>query len=197
MSSFLEDGLLIANPALSEMPKFESIAGRAIYIVQHSSDGAVGVSMNKNYSKGLDEIAGISPLLSHLSSKELVTTKVLAGGPVADDRPWIMGRNPENYKSTIRNASLALNFDEQAFIDNAAHHVPVCGIGTFGWGPGQLENELASSLWHFYPATRDALERIPFGPDFSGAVDLLIVMKNTELKRKGRVSSLLDRLTTW
>ncbi|MFL1467895.1 hypothetical protein ACQUWM_15025 [Marinobacter sp. DUT-3] len=57
MTKLLTDSLLIANPALSEIPKFEAIAGKAVYLVEHSKAGAVGVALNQNYSKSLEALA--------------------------------------------------------------------------------------------------------------------------------------------
>ncbi len=109
MTKLLTDSLLIANPALSEIPKFEAIAGKAVYLVEHSKAGAVGVALNQNYSKSLEALAVNLPALGLLSPEELITEKVMAGGPVMDDRPWLLGRNTRRYKGTFNNGSLSLH----------------------------------------------------------------------------------------
>ncbi|MDX1757691.1 MAG: YqgE/AlgH family protein [Marinobacter sp.] len=193
MTGFLTDSLLIANPAVSDNPKFENIAGRAVYIVEHSDKGAVGVSLNQNYSKRLEELAGNLPLLAHLSPDQLVTEgKVIAGGPLFIDRPWLLSRNPKRYQGTMGNDSLRLSFDQNAFHDCALKHMPCCGVGTFGWGAGQLEQELAHSLWHHFPSTLDVLESIPFDASVVGAADLLAFMKYTDLKPRKPKSRFLN-----
>lgn len=181
MTGFLTDSLLIANPAISDNPKFENIAGKAVYIIEHSEEGAVGVSLNQNYSKRLEELAKTLPLLGYLSEDRLVTkNKVIAGGPLFMDRPWLLSRNPKRYQSTIGNDCLRLNFDQEAFQSCTPDHLPCCGIGTFGWGPRQLEQELAHSLWHHFPSTLDVLESIPFDASVVGAADLLALMKYSD-----------------
>lgn len=191
MNTLLTDSLIIFNPLLSDVPKFEPTAGMAIYIVEHSEKGAIGIAMNKNYSRSLMAISETLPALALLASEDLATDKVMAGGPLAQDRPWLLSRNRKQYQSTLSNDSLSLNFGLQAFRDNGRSHLSVCGIGTFGWGPGQLECELASSLWHHYPTTRDILETIPFAKEVAGTPDLLYFLKHTNLKPPGKLSRFL------
>lgn len=177
MTSFLTDSLIIANPAISDNPKFSNIAGKAIYIVEHSDAGAIGVSLNQNFSMSITEIAKKLPSLVSLCADKLITDKVLSGGPIASDTPWILGKNTSHYDKQIFNENLALNFSEQAFKDNLREHSSVCGIGSFGWGAGQLESELANSLWHYFPTNEEALNLIPFSDSYLGAVQLLLSMK--------------------
>lgn len=177
MSNFLKDTLIICNPAINEIPKFSAIAGSAIYIVEHSESGAVGVRLNKNYSKSMTEISEIHPVLKPLNQDTLLTTKVLAGGPLHDDLPWILGRNFNAYEKSIKNNALSLNFSESAFIDNGYQHFSICGLGTFGWGEKQLEQEIANFMWHIIPTTQDALESIPFDQEFHGAAQIISALK--------------------
>ena len=177
MTSFLTDSLIIANPALSDVPKFSNIAGRAIYIIEHSDTGAVGVSLNLNYSMPISEAAENFPILASLTSENLLSDKIMAGGPIADNAPWILGKQLNPYDKQVSNEHLAINFSEQAFKDNLREHSSICGIGSFGWGAGQLESELANGLWHYFPTAKEILGTIPFPDSFQGAVQLLLVMK--------------------
>jgi putative transcriptional regulator len=177
MSLFLTDGLIIANPALSDIPKFSNIAGKAIYVVEHTQAGAIGVSLNQNFSKPIEEIAETLPVLKLLSSDNLLTDKVISGGPLATDIPWIFGKKTGEFEKQVSNDYLALNFSEVAFEQSERQHQVVCGIGSFGWGAGQLENELANGLWHYFPTTEDVLDSIPFSKSVRGAAQLLLAMK--------------------
>jgi putative AlgH/UPF0301 family transcriptional regulator len=175
--NYLTDSLLISNPAINDNPKFSAIAGSAIYIIEHTDEGAIGIGLNKNFSKPMNEIAEILPLLSKVDPETLLTSKVIMGGPLFDETPWILGRNADGYERSVRNKVLALNFAPEAFKQNQPAYFSICGVGSFGWSAGQLENEMAHFLWHHFPATKDVLEGIPFGPEVRGAVQTLLAMK--------------------
>lgn len=177
MSLFLTDGLIIANPALSDIPKFANIAGKAIYIVEHTKSGVIGISLNQNFSKPIDEIAESLPALKLIEAGNLLTNKVIMGGPIANDVPWIFSRKTGEYEKQISNDCLALNFSDLAFEQSAKEHRALCGIGSFGWGAGQLENELANGLWHYFPTTEEVLDSVPFANNVRGAAQLLLAMK--------------------
>lgn len=177
MSLFLTDGLIIANPALSDIPKFANIAGKAIYIIEHTKAGAIGISLNQNFSKPIDEIAESLPVLKLLNVENLLTNKVISGGPLANDIPWIFSRKTGEYDKQVSNDYLALNFSDSAFEQSKKQDRVVCGIGSFGWGAGQLENELANGLWHYFPTTEAVLDSIPFANAVRGAAQLLLTMK--------------------
>ncbi len=177
MKGFLTDSLIIANPAISDNPKFSNIAGKAVYIVEHSEKGAIGISLNKSFSMPFDEISQKLPILANIAPDELLSNKILEGGLITNDTPWVLGRNTQPYDKQSRTEILTLNFSEQAFKDNVAEHMAICGIGTFGWGKGQLENELANRLWHHFTTSQEALLNIPFNDEFIGCIQLLLAMK--------------------
>lgn len=178
MTTFLTDGLIIANPALSSIPKFKDVANKAIYIVEHSEKGAVGVSVNQNFSMSFSEISSKLLPLKALNPENLVSQKIISGGPLQNNTPWILGRNLTSFDKQFLNTSLSLNFSEEAFKHNQAKHFSVCGIGSFGWGAGQLENELANYMWHYFPTNIDTLSCIPFSESFAGGIQLLHEMKS-------------------
>lgn len=177
MKSYLTDSLIICNPAVSDNPKFSAIAGSAIYILEHSAEGAVGVALNTNYSKSMSEIAEAVPAFSGINQNWLLIDKVFMGGPLFGNLPWILGRNPNSYEKTIKNGVLSLNFSADAFDQNNPAYFSICGLGSFGWGKGQLEKEMASFLWHHFPATQEVLDGLPFGDEFRGAAQILSTIK--------------------
>lgn len=178
MSGYLTDTLIISNPAINEIPKFAAIAGSAVYILHHDSDGAIGVRLNKNYAKTVAEIgAEFLPAFALVDPESLITAKTIFGGPVGENLPWILGRNLQVYEQQVRNSVLALNFSDDAFSNNTPEYFSICGVGTFGWGAGQIEKEMASFLWHQFPATEEALNSIPFDNEFRGAAQVIMALK--------------------
>ncbi len=178
MTSFLTDNLIIANPAISDNAKFESIANKAIYIIEHSKAGTVGISLNQAFSVSFHELAEKISTLKTIDPEQLLTDKVLSGGPIASDMPWILSTNIGQYEKQFSNERLALNFSLEAFSEHAPEHKAVCGLGSFGWGEGLLEKELANNLWHLFPTSSDILNSIPFTEPSLGAVQLLRALKS-------------------
>jgi putative transcriptional regulator len=170
------DSILISNPAINDIPKFKEIAGSLIYIIHHDDQGAVGVSLNKNFSKTVSEIGNDLAEFALINEEQLLSPKTIFGGPVAPNTPWILGRNMEQYPQQFKNSSISLNFSKEAFEAHHPGHFAACGLGTFGWGAGQLEKEMASFLWHSFPANT-AIESIPFDSQYRGAIQLFLAMR--------------------
>lgn len=181
MQSFLTDSILIANPAISDDPRFEALAGRAVYIVHHDDKGAVGVCLNRNYSKSIGELSETFPPLALVDESTLLSPKPLVGGPVMPDLPWILTSSAADHEKQIKNGSLALHHSAEAFsAHNNATASAVCGLGTFGWGPGQLDNEITNFLWHWIPANAWALSSLEFSANHQGAFNLLAMLKYSD-----------------
>lgn len=162
---------------MPEDPQDSPTARRAVYVIEHSEKGGIGVCLNKNFSKSMAEIAESIPSLASLLDKQLMTEKVMAGGPVAGNIPWILSKNLDTFDSQFRNDSLSINFSTAAFNATQAEHYALCGIGTFGWGPGQLEKELSHFFWHYFPTDQATLESLSFPDEFRSASQLLLAMK--------------------
>ena len=89
------------------------------------------------------------------------------GGPVQTDRGFILHR-PTGQKwestQTISN-DISLTASKDIIPDIARERGPhdlIIALGYSGWGPGQLEEELANNAWLTVPADADIVFNVPF-----------------------------------
>ncbi len=177
MSGFLTDNVLIANPAISDLPQFAASAEKLIYVVHHGDDGAVGVCLNEYFGKPLADLSEQYEILASVSPLSLASVTVHSGGPLATKLPWILSRAVDIYPHQINNNSLSLNFSQEAFADPSIHVDALVGLGSFSWGPGQLEKEVSGFVWHCFPAQKPLLNRLHFEHKYQSAVDTLLTAK--------------------
>jgi putative transcriptional regulator len=150
--------LLIAMPGMGD-PRFEY---SVIYMCAHSDDGAMGLIVNKpapevRFSDLLEQL-GIS------ADPGLRDIRVHFGGPVENGRGFVLhSAEYASGKGTLRvdeNRSMTATLD--VLEDIARGRGPAASmlaLGYAGWGPGQLEAEIACNGW----LTCDPRDEIVFG----------------------------------
>ena len=142
----LTGSMLIAMPGMAD-PRF---AQSLVYLCDHSSKGAMGLIVNKPAHD-----MSFAELLEQLEIDATVPTdavKVYFGGPVETGRGFVL--HSSEYKSDLRTLrvrnGLALTPTLDVLEDIAAGQGPnrvMMMLGYAGWGPGQLEGELAQNGW--------------------------------------------------
>ncbi|MGB8276110.1 MAG: YqgE/AlgH family protein [Alphaproteobacteria bacterium] len=170
---FVGSGLLAApDPAESEGSRAgQSLAGRllvaapgmddahfkdtVILMVRHNDQGALGIIVNK--------VLGTYPaaeVLREFGSKDVEAAgkiRVHFGGPVGPFIAFVLhSTDYQDDKSQIVAPGIAVTSDKSILERIAKGEGPdrsVVAIGYAGWGPGQLENEIARGSW--YIATAD------------------------------------------
>jgi putative transcriptional regulator len=142
----LRGHLLVAGPGLFD-PNFRRTV---ILVGEHGEQGAMGVVLNRPSQFPVDEAV---PPLSGLGGSDGL---VYVGGPVQPEAVVVLAEvdPPEQ--------AAALVFDSIGFLpgDVDADGLAELGrarvyAGYAGWGPGQLEGELAESSWIVEPAEAD------------------------------------------
>jgi putative transcriptional regulator len=146
MSFDLTGSLLISTPAIGD-PRF---ARAVIYICTHSADGTFGLVINRpipmlRLGQVLDQI-GIAP------EGALPDAPVLGGGPVETQRGFVLYRDdwPDHPAETRLPGGLALSASTEvlgAIARGAGPSEWLLALGYAGWGPRQLEGELAQNAW--------------------------------------------------
>ncbi|MEA2282599.1 MAG: putative transcriptional regulator [Solirubrobacteraceae bacterium] len=140
MPESLRGKLLIAGPTLLD-PNF---ARTVVLIAEHTDEGAMGLVLNRPAETLVDEAV---PDLGWMSSDD---ARVWVGGPVAEtavivlaewDRPELAGALVEPDLGFV-----GAEVDQPAQLDGAIRRARVFA-GHAGWGPGQLESELAEESW--------------------------------------------------
>lgn len=140
MAAGLAPGLLIAVPQLLD----GTFARAVILLLHHDEDGAMGLVINRPLELSLDEVArqhGIEPCA--------VSGRAYAGGPVEMFRGFVLHQGPAGDEDT----EVAKGTCISGSLDVLRHLLTEAGgafrlyLGYAGWGPGQLDAEMAAGSW--------------------------------------------------
>lgn len=155
-SDTLTGQILIATPGMND-PRF---AGSLVYLCVHNSDGAMGLIVNKPTPQ-----VRFTDLLTQLDvphKSPLPDVRVHYGGPVETQRGFVL----HSADMTLGDATLRVD-DDVAMTASVEVLAAIAGgtgpassmltLGYSGWGPGQLEGEIAQHGWLTAPATPDLL----------------------------------------
>lgn len=138
--------LLIAMPGMGDI-RFE----RAVVLIcDHNDDGAMGLIVNKPAPEV--RLAHLLDQLSIEGAAEAADMPVYFGGPVEGGRGFVL--HSCDYRSRLQSLEVAEGFCMTATLDIlediAAGKGPdrtLMMLGYSGWGPGQLESEIAMNGW--------------------------------------------------
>lgn len=140
-SRSLAPSLLLSMPQLHD-PNFTR---SVVLLCQHSSEGAFGLVINRPVTTVARVLA---PDQEDASEHEL---EVFIGGPVEPERSWILVGEEEADEHAIRvTDGVFLSTSAtvlKRIIDHVADSRSRLIAGYAGWGPGQLDTEIAASAW--------------------------------------------------
>ena len=148
--------LLVATPELEDPNFFRAV----VLVLEHNDEGALGVVLNRPTSA---ELTDPLPAWAPLAVEPAV---VFMGGPVQPDSAIGLGRRADGGTEPSGFAAL---FGDLGTVDLERMPVDVAPsvdrvrvfAGYAGWGPGQLESELAVNGWFVV----DADEADPWSDD--------------------------------
>jgi putative transcriptional regulator len=159
---------LLSMPQLAD----RNFAKSVILVCDHSAEGAFGLVINRLSELTAAEAVQLSPELEAPNDLPL-----LIGGPVEPQRGWILtSRAPEvpgvegaNRLDGVLSKEIGagLHLSASPLLLRRvlqAHPIPrrtVVLAGYAGWGPGQLDAELAESAWLIAPVELDLIFEIP------------------------------------
>jgi len=164
---FLDGQMLIASPAMQD----ERFARSLIYMCAHSSEGAMGIVVNRPAAN--IRFPDLLVKLNVVPAADLIQlppragdVTVLKGGPVETERGFVL----HSADFFIENPTLPI--DEgicltatldilKAIARGAGPASALFALGYAGWAPGQLESELHNNGWLHCSADRDLI----FGTD--------------------------------
>ncbi|MBN1006667.1 YqgE/AlgH family protein [Amphritea pacifica] len=154
----LQGHFLISMPHMDD-PNF---AQTVIYICEHNESGAMGIVVNRPIEMDLGQ------LLQHLefSYNSDLNDLIYAGGPVQNDRGFILHRHTTNQWESCYDVTDELTLTTsldilQAISEHSGPEQFLVALGYAGWGPGQLEQELSDNVWLSCPANLDIMFRTP------------------------------------
>ncbi|SFL47711.1 putative transcriptional regulator [Shimia aestuarii] len=144
--------MLIAMPGMGD-PRF---AHSVVFLCAHSEEGAMGLIVNKTMDR-----MRVSDLLKQLSirlERPEYDGNLYFGGPVEGGRGFVL--HSSEYRSdlsTLRvNEAFGMTATQdvlEAMATGAGPERTLLALGYSGWGPGQLEGEIAANGWLICDAT--------------------------------------------
>ncbi|MBC7578134.1 MAG: YqgE/AlgH family protein [Tardiphaga sp.] len=165
--SYLDGQLLIAMPVMDD----ERFARSVIYVCAHSSEGAMGIIVNRpagsiDFPELLVQLDIIDKVDGIKLPESAETMKVLKGGPVETGRGFVL------HSSDFFIEDATLNIDDgicltatvdilRAIAKGGGPKHAILALGYAGWAPGQLENEIQGNGWLHCAADDDLI----FGGD--------------------------------
>jgi len=156
----LSGKMLVAMPGMGD-PRFEKAV---IYLCAHSPEGSMGLIVNKP----APEIKFADLLVQLKIPKSDAAREIRAhfGGPVEHGRGFVL--HSTDYQAADSTLAVDDQFAMTATINileeiasGEGPHAALLMLGYSGWGPGQLESEIAQNGW----LTCDASPKIVFETD--------------------------------
>jgi putative transcriptional regulator len=142
--------LLVASPAMGD-PRF---AGTVILMVRHDLTGAMGLVINRPFAAR--PLAALLEALGEPHPEAKGDVRLFIGGPVQPELAFVLHTPDYRQPDTIDiGGRLALTASRAVLRDIAAGSGPrksLLAFGYAGWGPNQLEGELAYKAWFTAPA---------------------------------------------
>lgn len=170
---FLDGQMLIAMPSMRDERFLRSV----IYVCAHSSDGAMGIIVNKpasdiNFPDLLVKLDVIPKEQRIQLPPDAKAITVLKGGPVETQRGFVLHSADyfvENSTLPIDNGiCLTATVDIlKAIAEGSGPASAVLALGYAGWAPGQLESEINNNGWLHCSADTELI----FGADAGAKYD--------------------------
>lgn len=163
----LTNQLLVAMPGLDD-PNF---AQAVTLICEHSPRGALGIVLNKPLGMRLSEVLAQMKLPPEVPA--VGEQIVLRGGPVHQDRGFVLHRPGGSWESTHRiSDQIQVTTSRDVLAAMAKGSGPenaFIALGYAQWEEGQLERELRENAWLTLPASEAVLFDLPYEDRWSAA----------------------------
>ena len=154
-STYVSHHLLVAMPGLLD-PVFSKAV---IYVAEHSVKGAMGLLINKPCELDLQSL--LTKLDLKCDKSHTAHQPVYYGGPIQQDRGFVLHEPVGKWSSSLKiNNNLALTSSKDILEATALGVGPkkiLVSLGYSGWGPGQLDSELAANSWLTVPLKNNHL----------------------------------------
>ncbi|MEJ2609090.1 MAG: YqgE/AlgH family protein [Candidatus Thiodiazotropha sp.] len=172
----LTNHFLIAMPQLEDPNFFHTVT----YICEHSSDGAMGIVINRPMELHLADV--FEQLDIPVTTNKIAEQPVYIGGPVQGDRGFVLHDSSTEWTSTLKitsGISVTTSLDIlEAIAAGKGPNNNLVALGYAGWGAGQLESEIAQNAWLNGPAESNIIFMRASKERWQAAADLLGVDLN-------------------
>lgn len=146
----LRNQFLIAMPALQDPNFFRGVT----YLCEHNEDGAMGIMVNRPLDIDMGEVLKQMEIETHIEAVR--SQPVFLGGPVQCERGFVLHKPHGSWDVTLRitddiGVTSSRDILEALASGEGPDHTLIA-LGYAGWGPGQLEQEMADNTWINVPA---------------------------------------------
>lgn len=177
MTSYLNNQFLIAMPNMADSGFLHTVS----YLCQHNEEGALAIVINRTAGMTLGHILdqmGIACL-----SKQVNDSPVFAGGPVQQDRGFIIhSKDTTEWDSSLSISEATSLTSSRDILESIAEgkgpEKYLVALGYAGWGANQLENEMLNNAWLNSPYQEDILYSTPVEQRWTAAANLMGVNIN-------------------
>ncbi|AGA32017.1 UPF0301 protein YqgE [Thioalkalivibrio nitratireducens DSM 14787] len=146
----LRDHFLIAMPSLQD----GYFAHTVTYLCEHNDEGAMGLVINQPIDLSLHQLLRQVDLEPVAGAPE---QPVFRGGPVHPEHGFVLHSSEQSWTgSRTLGSGLTLTTSRDVLEAMALGKGPaqaLVALGYAGWGPGQLEGELAENAWLVAPVS--------------------------------------------
>ena len=171
MNSF-QNYLLIAMPSMDDPYFSRSVT----YICEHNEQGAMGLVINQPAGMSLKELINQTDE-DAVVDDDKADNIVLAGGPVSQDRGFILHTTQPGWSASLALTSdimVTTSKDILSSLGNSdAPDKSIVTLGYAGWSEGQLEEELRANSWLMVEADSELLFDTPIHKKWEAAVHKL------------------------
>ena len=160
--------LLIASPQMKD-PFFE----RTVVLVwHHDEQGAIGVVINRSLPHQLSDVLMLQEAADFAPHPD---THVSWGGPVETTSGTVIIRDPVEGPDgwNVAQGISITRSEDVLFRLIREHKQLILCLGYAGWGPGQLDAEVAAGGWLFTDATPDLIFDAPADECYDRALSTL------------------------
>jgi len=157
-SSPLAPSLLLAMPDLADTNFRRSV----VLLVHHDEEGTIGFVLNRTTDVTARDLCDSLPERLQLEWSGSATQPVHWGGPVAENTGWVVTGD-----DALAGVAGSTCFAERLHFTSSIEGLRCVAarpparlrlfLGYSGWGPGQLEGELAHGSWVVAPLTTEAV----------------------------------------
>ncbi|NOE27614.1 YqgE/AlgH family protein [Ruegeria sp. HKCCD6157] len=177
--------LLIAMPGMGD-PRFDH---SVVYMCSHGDDGAMGLIVNKPSDLRIKTLLGQLNIACRIPV--IGERLVHFGGPVEMSRGFVL--HSADYEANLHSMHISTDFSMTATLDVLEDLASGSGplnsmltLGYSGWGPGQLEDEIAMNGWLTTEATTKLVFDVPDDEKWEAALATLGVDPLTLSASAGR-----------
>jgi putative transcriptional regulator len=170
-ANYLTNQFLIAMPGMDD-PNFSQTV---TLVCEHGERGALGIVINRPLTMDLGDV--FAQLGLDASHSRVSHLHVLHGGPVQNDRGFVLHSPGQDWESTLPVSNRLHVTTSRDILDALAggggpEHA-VIALGYAGWEAGQLEDEVARNAWLTAPVDESLLFEIPAEDRWQAAGRLL------------------------